>query len=129
VKNLAKSILNYYSTYNETRFRFDTRINFAWSNDDKTLDIPFFPEVAQNLLNEIKDGKRINLSIHPEEHSISWIEGHLLMRFPGKPKACFPDYQRPVTRQIKKPTMLSGSSIWIFAPKSRLYNTTCKPRR
>ncbi len=71
MKNLAKSILNYYSTYNETRFRFDTRINFAWSNDDKTLDIPFFPEVAQNLLNEIKDGKRINLSIHPEEHSIS----------------------------------------------------------
>jgi len=71
VKNLAKSILNYYSTYNETRFRFDTRINFAWTNDDRTLDIPFFPDVAKNMLNEIQAGRRINLLIHPEEHSIS----------------------------------------------------------
>ena len=71
MKNLAKSILNYYSTYNETRFRFDTRINFPWTNDDRTLDIPFFPDVAKNMLNEIQAGRRINLLIHPEEHSIS----------------------------------------------------------
>lgn len=69
--NLTKSILNYYSTYNETRFRFDTKIAFAWTDDDLTLDIPFFPEVSDKLLSTVLSGNKINLQINPKEYSIN----------------------------------------------------------
>jgi len=68
--NLTKSILNYYSTYNETKFRFDTKIAFAWTDDDLTLDIPFFPDVSDKLISTILTGNKINLEVNPKEYSI-----------------------------------------------------------
>jgi len=71
MQNLTKSVLNYYSTYNETRFRFDTKIAFAWTDDDLTLDIPFFPDVSDKLLSSVLSGNKINLEINPKEYSIN----------------------------------------------------------
>jgi hypothetical protein len=35
----TKSILNYFATYTETRFRFQTKISYKWTDDLLTADM------------------------------------------------------------------------------------------
>ena len=39
MKNFAKSILNYFAVFNETRFRFSRKLPYEWSDDSFTLDL------------------------------------------------------------------------------------------
>jgi len=50
VKNFAKSILNYFAAFNETRFRFSSKLPYEWSNDPLTLDFSVFPAFEKQLL-------------------------------------------------------------------------------
>jgi uncharacterized protein len=42
MKNFAKSVLNYFAAFNETRFRFSRKLPYEWSNDSFTLDLSIF---------------------------------------------------------------------------------------
>ena len=50
MKNFAKSILNYFAAFNETRFRFSSKLPYEWSNDPFTLDFSVFPAFEKQLL-------------------------------------------------------------------------------
>jgi len=49
MRAFAKSILNYFAAYTETRFRFSRKLPFEWTEDALTLDMYVFtgsPPVA-----------------------------------------------------------------------------------
>jgi very-short-patch-repair endonuclease len=70
MKNFAKSILNYFATYNETRFNFRKKIPYAWSDDEFTLDFCVFPEFQKQLLNSIQEDKALKLEVEKEQYTI-----------------------------------------------------------
>lgn len=80
MKNFAKSILNYFAAYNETRFRFTTRASQKWSNNELTLDFSIFPEFEDELLNQIQNKHSVNLSIKPKQYSISLDNNEFIER-------------------------------------------------
>lgn len=63
MQEFAKSILNYFATFTETRFRFQTRIAYNWTNDHQTLDLSVFPEFQGQALKRIADGNPIDFDI------------------------------------------------------------------
>lgn len=63
MKNFAKSILNYFAAYNETRFRFSRKLPYEWSEDSFTLDLAVFPEFQMLLLNAIAQEAPFSLEI------------------------------------------------------------------
>ncbi|MFW6173144.1 MAG: AAA domain-containing protein, partial [Elusimicrobiota bacterium] len=74
MKNFAKSILNYFATYNETRFNFRKKIPYAWTNDEFTLDFCVFPEFQKKLLAGIKQNKSLKLAVEKEKYTIELNE-------------------------------------------------------
>jgi very-short-patch-repair endonuclease len=71
MKNFSKSILNYFATYNETRFRFSKKIPYAWTNDELTLDFSVFPELERKLLFAIVEEKPLSVKIQKGEYQVS----------------------------------------------------------
>ena len=53
MKNFAKSILNYFATFNETRFRFSKKVSYAWTGDTFTLNLSVFPQFESALLDAV----------------------------------------------------------------------------
>lgn len=70
MKNFSKSILNYFATYNETRFRFTKKIPYAWSNDEFTLDFSVFPELERIFLDSILKNQSFSIEIKPDQYQI-----------------------------------------------------------
>ncbi len=70
MKNFSKSILNYFATYNETRFRFNKKIPYAWSNDEFTLDFSVFPELERVLLASIIKNQPFAIEIKPQQYQV-----------------------------------------------------------
>jgi len=70
MKNFSKSILNYFATYNETRFRFTKKIPYAWSNDEFTLDFSVFPELERVFLASILNNQKFSIEIKPDQYQI-----------------------------------------------------------
>lgn len=68
---LPKEILNYFATFTETRFNFRRLINYKWTNNELTLDISFFPDFQNQLLEKIKSGNITKISVKPGEYSIA----------------------------------------------------------
>lgn len=71
MKNFAKSILNYFAAFNETRFRFGSRLSYEWSNDAFTLDFSVFPVFQKKLLDSISRGTPFRFEIHKGEYIVS----------------------------------------------------------
>jgi len=71
MENFSKSILNYFATYNETRFRFNKKIPYAWSNDELTLDFSVFPEFERILLNSINNNQPFSLQISKDQYQVA----------------------------------------------------------
>ena len=44
MKKFAKSILNYFATYTETRFNFRKKIDYKWTDDSLTSDLSVFTQ-------------------------------------------------------------------------------------
>lgn len=70
MNTFAKSILNYFATYTETRFRFQSKSLYKWTNDQLTSDFPVFPAFQKKLLDTIKGKSLIDLSIRKGEYII-----------------------------------------------------------
>lgn len=71
MKNFAKSILNYFAAFNETRFRFGSKLSYEWSNDSFTLDFSVFPTFQKKLLDSILLGTPFRFEIHKGEYIVS----------------------------------------------------------
>ena len=71
MKNFSKSILNYFATYNETRFRFNKKIPYAWTNDELTLDLSVFPELERKFLFSILEESAISVSVGKGQYQVS----------------------------------------------------------
>lgn len=70
MENFSKSILNYFATYNETRFSFNKKISYAWSNDVLTLDLNIFEEFIDKFFTQLSSGKGLDLQISQGEYKI-----------------------------------------------------------
>ncbi len=70
MKNFAKSILNYFAAFNETRFRFSRKLPYEWTNDTYTLDLSVFPDFQRQLLNFISRGTPIQLEVRKGEYTV-----------------------------------------------------------
>lgn len=70
MNRFAKSILNYFATYTETRFRFQSKSLYKWTNDQLTSDFSVFPDFQKKLLDTIKAKSLIDLSIRKGEYTI-----------------------------------------------------------
>lgn len=73
MKNFAKSILNHFAAFNETRFRFGSKLSYEWSNDSFTLDFSVFPDFQKKLLNSIALGAPFRFEIRRGEY-IVWLD-------------------------------------------------------
>ena len=74
MENFTKSILNYFATYTETRFRFQTKICYTWTDDIFTAELSVFPEFQKRILDSIKNNGLLNISIKQGEYSVSLNE-------------------------------------------------------
>ncbi|MDI9570585.1 MAG: AAA domain-containing protein [Pseudomonadota bacterium] len=70
MKNFAKSILNYFAAFTETRFRFGGRLSYEWSNDALTLDFSVFPVFQKKLLTSIAQGAPFRFEIRMGEYIV-----------------------------------------------------------
>jgi very-short-patch-repair endonuclease len=70
MKNFAKSILNYFAAFSETRFRFNRKLLYEWSDDSYTLDLSVFPEFQAQLLESISQGSPFQIEIQKGEHTV-----------------------------------------------------------
>ena len=68
MRNFAKSVLNYFATYTETRFRFATkRLAYQWADDQQlamdVLDLAVFPDVQFRILDCVAANKPIDVTV------------------------------------------------------------------
>ncbi len=70
MKKFAKSILNYFAAFTETRFNFNRKIDYVWTDDSLTSDLSVFPEFQKTVLSEIKSGKKLNISIKKNDYCV-----------------------------------------------------------
>jgi archaellum biogenesis ATPase FlaH/very-short-patch-repair endonuclease len=81
MENFSKSILNYFATYNETRFNFNKKISYAWSNDELTLDLNIFEEFINKFFTQLSSGKGLDLKISQGEYKILLEEERFKKQF------------------------------------------------
>jgi len=74
MNTFTKSILNYFATYTETRFRFQTKIRYKWTDDSLTAELSVFPEFQKKVLDSIKNKAVLNISVKQGEYSVSLSE-------------------------------------------------------
>lgn len=72
----AKSILNYFATFTETRFSFQKKIDYKWTDNSLTLEFSVFPKFQQILIDNIQDGTPFNLTVEKGEFSVLLDENH-----------------------------------------------------
>lgn len=75
MKNFAKSVLNYFATYTETRFCFATRrLAYRWADNQNlvldVLDFEVFPDVQARILDCIAANKPVNVSVKKGDYAI-----------------------------------------------------------
>jgi hypothetical protein len=75
MRNFAKSVLNYFATYNETRFRFGKKLPYEWANDSTTLDLSVFPEFQQALLAAVRANAPFTFDIAPGRYRVQLDTG------------------------------------------------------
>lgn len=70
MNQLPKEILNYFATFTETRFNFKRLVNYRWTNNEFTLDLPLYSDFQKMLLDSIKMGKVSDISISPGQYTV-----------------------------------------------------------
>ena len=66
----AKSILNYFAAYTETRFRFSRKLPFEWTEDALTLDMSVFPAFQERALDQVARGVALHLDVGPGQYTV-----------------------------------------------------------
>jgi len=70
VKNFAKSDLNYFAAFNETRFRFSSKLSYEWSDDSFTPDFSVFPGFQKQLISSIALGAPFRFEVRKGDHIV-----------------------------------------------------------
>ena len=71
MKNFAKSVLNYFAAYNETRFRFNRKLPYYWTEDSFTLDLSVFPEFQNKLVEAVASGNQPSFEIEKGQYTVA----------------------------------------------------------
>lgn len=79
MNNLSKSILNYFATFTETRFNFKRMVNYRWTNNELTLDLPLYPDFQGLLLDSIKSGNAADITIKPGQYTLSLAKQEIIL--------------------------------------------------
>lgn len=79
MEKFAKSILNYFAAYTETRFNFQRKIDYKWTDDSLTADLSVFPKFQKELLTSIKQGKPFNITVKKGQYSIA-LDGNIIRK-------------------------------------------------
>jgi hypothetical protein len=74
MENFAKSILNYFAAYTETRFRFDKKIDYFWTDSELTCDLSIFPDFQKEIIQYIQSGTPFDINIKKGQHKIELEE-------------------------------------------------------
>jgi len=74
MENFAKSILNYFAAYTETRFRFDKKIDYFWTDSELTCDLSIFPDFQKEIIKYIQSGTPFDINIKKGQHKIELEE-------------------------------------------------------
>lgn len=70
MKNFAKSVLNYFAAYNETRFRFNRKLPYYWTEDSFTLDLSVFPAFQNKLVEAAALGNLLSFEIEKGQYTV-----------------------------------------------------------
>lgn len=110
MKNLSKQILNYFSTFTETRFSFRRLVNYRWTNNEFTQDLSLFPEFQNELLYRIKTGSLSSISIKQGMYSLSLPKEQVIVQLEARLKenfdkayleTCIQDYITGIEQSIQ----------------------------
>lgn len=74
MEKFAKSILNYFATYSETRFNFQKKVDYKWTDDHLTAEFSVYPDFQKKIINTIKNKEVLNISIKKGEYVVSLDE-------------------------------------------------------
>lgn len=66
----AKSILNYFAAFTETRFNFSKKIDYIWTDDIFSAELAVYPEFQKKVLSGIKSGAKLKISIKKNDYAI-----------------------------------------------------------
>ena len=77
MKNFAKSVLNYFAAFNETRFRFSRKLPYEWSDDSFTLDLSVFPIFQERIVEAVTLGNQFRFEINKGEYVVKLDGGAL----------------------------------------------------
>jgi len=70
MQNFAKSILNYFATFNETRFLFSKKVAYSWTSDIFTFDLSVFPQFESLLLDAISANRPLSITVREGDHAV-----------------------------------------------------------
>jgi len=70
MEKFEKSILNYFAAYTETRFNFQKKTDYKWTDNTLTVDFSVFPKFQNKILNAIKNGKQFNFEIKRGDYTV-----------------------------------------------------------
>jgi len=71
MKNFAKSVLNYFAAFNETRFRFSRKLPYEWSGDLFTLDLSVFPGFQAALIDAVATGSPLSCEVKKGQYTVA----------------------------------------------------------
>ena len=83
MNEFSKSILNYFAAFTETKFRFQSKGVYKWTNDYLTCDFPIFPEFQRKMLEALKSGKTLEFAIKKGEYVIALDSSDFVNRLMG----------------------------------------------
>ncbi len=71
VRNFAKSVLNYFAAFSETRFRFSRKLPYEWSDDSFTLDLSVFPDFQREMLAAMAGGAPFCIRVTKGKYAVA----------------------------------------------------------
>jgi hypothetical protein len=70
MESFAKSVLNYFATFNETRFLFSKKVAYSWTTDIFTFDLSVFPQFESVLLDAISANRPLSITVREGDHAV-----------------------------------------------------------
>jgi len=119
MKKFAKSILNYFATYTETRFNFRKKKDYKWTDDSLTSDLSVFPDFQKKILGSIKNGKKFNFEIKRGEYKVGLDENTFKQKLVNKLESDYNlEYLKTCIKQSKDKLLnLYGDKIILLGEK------------
>ncbi len=112
MSEFSKSILNYFAAFTETKFRFQSKGVYRWTNDYLTCDFPIFPEFQRQILDALRLGKTLDFTIKKGEYVINLDSSDFVCRLTSALKTKYnADYLNEVISNELQDKVDNGYSI------------------